>query len=78
MATISATLDKSPLDTSALPSTVKESGLGDVEAQLRWRWSKETDTRPEFFSYFETVFPLQRSKPSDWNCPSGSSSSARA
>ena len=63
VATISATLDKSPLDTSELPSTVKESGLGDVEAQLRWRWGKETDTRPEFFSYVETVFPLQRSKP---------------
>ncbi len=57
MAGISATLDKSPLDTSTLPARVEESGLGDVEAQLRWRWRRETDTRPELFSYFETVFP---------------------
>ncbi len=57
MAGISARLDKSPLDTSTLPARIEESGLGDVEAQLRWRWRRETDTRPELFSYFETVFP---------------------
>jgi hypothetical protein len=54
---ISAALDKSPLDTSTLPARIEESGLGDVEAQLRWRWRRETDNRPELFSYFETVFP---------------------
>jgi hypothetical protein len=59
---ISASLDKSPADTSALPARLEQSGLGDVEAQLRWRWKKETDARPEFFSYFETVFPFQQSK----------------
>jgi hypothetical protein len=59
---ISATLDKSPEDTSAMPAQLKQSGLGDVEAQVRWRWSKETDTRPEFFSYAETVFPFQKTK----------------
>jgi hypothetical protein len=67
---ISASLDKSPLDTSAMPAQLKQSGLGDVEAQLRWRWKRETDSRPEFFSYLETVFPLQQSKPligtSEW------------
>ena len=57
MAGISASLDKSPLDTSTLPARLEESGVGDVEAQLRWRWRKETDRRPELFSYFETVFP---------------------
>lgn len=61
-AAISASLDKSPEDTSALPARLEQSGLGDVEAQLRWRWKKETDTRPELFSYFETVFPFQQSK----------------
>jgi hypothetical protein len=61
-AMISASLQKSPLDTSALPQRLEQSGLGDVEAQLRWRWRKETDTRPEIFSYFETTFPFQRSK----------------
>lgn len=59
---ISASLDKSPLDTSTMPQRLEQSGLGDVEAQLRWRWKKETDSRPEFFSYAETTFPFQRSK----------------
>jgi len=49
---------------------LKESGLGDVESQLRWRISKETETRPEYFSFFEVVFPLQKDKfligTSDW------------
>lgn len=62
VAGISASLDKSPLDTSAMPARLTQSGLGDVEGQLRWRWKKETDSRPEFFSYFETTFPFQRSK----------------
>ena len=59
---ISASLDKSPLDTSSMPARLEQTGLGDVEAQLRWRWKKETDSRPEFFSYFETTFPFQKSK----------------
>ena len=62
VATISASLDKSPDDRSALPSRLKESGLGDVEGQLRWRWNKETESRPEYFSYFEVVAPAQRTK----------------
>lgn len=59
VATIAASLAKSSLDLSPLPARVEESGLGDVEGQLRWRWRPETDTRPELFSYFETVFPFQ-------------------
>lgn len=59
---ISASLDKSPEDVSSMPPRLKQAGLGDVEAQLRWRWKKETDSRPEFFSYAETTFPFQRSK----------------
>ena len=61
-AVISATLDKAPDDTTPVPPRLEESGLGDVEAQLRWRWRRETQTRPELFSYFETTFPLQRDK----------------
>lgn len=61
-AVITATLEKSPADPSAMPERVRESGLGDVEAQLRWRWKEETATGPEAFTYFETVFPVQRSK----------------
>jgi hypothetical protein len=42
-----------------LPDEIEESGLGDVEGQLRWRWATETSGRPEVFSYFETVVPTQ-------------------
>jgi hypothetical protein len=61
-AVISATQHKSPSDTSAMPARLEESGLGDVEGQLRWRWNRESESRPEIFSYFETVFPVQKAK----------------
>jgi hypothetical protein len=59
---ISARQDKSPEDPSNMPARLEESGLGDVEGQLRWRWNRETERAPELFSYFETVFPLQKDK----------------
>lgn len=61
-AVIDATVTSAAGDTSSMPDELNESGLGDVEAQVRWRWSRETERRPEFFSYFETVFPLQKDK----------------
>jgi hypothetical protein len=61
-AVMSASLEKSPQDFTVLPARLEQSGLGDVEGQIRWRWRNETETRPEWFSYFETVFPFQRSK----------------
>jgi len=61
-AVIDARLTKSEDDPSEMPDELHESGLGDVESQLRWRWAKETEQRPEFFSYFETVFPLQKNR----------------
>jgi len=57
---ISAEQHKSKDDPTAMPNKIKESGIGDVESQLRWRWNKETESSPEIFSYFETVFPLQK------------------
>jgi hypothetical protein len=54
---ISAKLAKSPSDTTGMPDTLKADGLSDVEAQLRWRWNRESASSPEFFNYFETVFP---------------------
>jgi hypothetical protein len=57
---IGAELEKSSSDTSAMPRDLAESGLGDVEAQLRWRFLEETAGRPEAFLLFETVFPLQK------------------
>lgn len=58
-AVIQAELKKGDEDHSDFPETIEKSGLGDVESQLRVRWSKETESRPEFFSYLETVFPTQ-------------------
>jgi hypothetical protein len=70
IATISATQEKSPDDPTAMPASITESGLGDVEGQVRWRWTEETSRAPELFSYFETVFPLQKNRQligtSDW------------
>lgn len=62
IARMSASLEKSPDDVSAFPPRLEQSGLGDVESQIRWRWRAETASRPEMFSYFETVFPFQREK----------------
>lgn len=59
---ITATLEKSPDDPSATPARIKESGLGDVQAELRYRLIKETENTPEVFGYFETVFPLQKDR----------------
>src|SRR5574341_8598 len=54
---IDAKFNKSDQDTSAVPAEIKESGLSDVEGQFRWRWNHESEKTPEFFSFFETVFP---------------------
>lgn len=65
-----ATFDKAPDDPSAVPTHFEESGLGDVETQLRWRWRAETADRPELFSFVKVVFPFQKDKvlvgTSDW------------
>lgn len=63
IAGIAATLDKSPHDPSTLPARIEESGLGDVEGQVRWRWNRENATRPEVFSYTEFVMPHAADKP---------------
>lgn len=65
-----ATFDKAADDPSGVPARLEESGLGDVETQLRWRWREETATRPELFSFLKVVFPLQKDEvligTSDW------------
>ena len=61
-AVIDATLETSLDDLSGIPEKIHESGLGDVEGQLRARWFRETERRPEVFSYFEAVAPLQKDK----------------
>jgi hypothetical protein len=70
VAGIDATLEKSCDDPSEMPDTLSESGLGDVQMQLDWRWVKETEHRPEVFSYAEVVFPFNKDDiligTSDW------------
>lgn len=61
-AIIDASLEKSSTDTSAMPAKLTESGLGDVQTQVDWRWLTETARRPEIFSYAEVVYPLQKDK----------------
>ena len=63
VAAIHASFDKSAADTSAVPQHLVESGLGDVEGEIRWRWRRETAERPELFSYAEVVVPHHRDKP---------------
>jgi hypothetical protein len=60
---IHASLVKSPEDPTAMPEKLAESGLGDVQVQVDWMWSKETARRPGFFSYGEIVVPHHASKP---------------
>jgi hypothetical protein len=62
-AVIKASFNKSPADTSGLPPQIDESGFGDVEGQIRWRWRTETERRPEWFSYAELVVPHAKDKP---------------
>ncbi len=57
---IRASLVKAPSDSSALPARIEQSGLGNVETQLRRRWHHENGRRPEVFSYAEAVFPHHR------------------
>lgn len=60
MAYIRASLDRAAMDASGVPARLSESGLGDVEGQVRWRWRRETAARPEFFSFVEAVVPRGR------------------
>jgi hypothetical protein len=62
VAVIDATLTTAADDPSSLPDKLHESGLGDIEGQIRWRWNRETDRRPEVFSYAELVVPHAKDK----------------
>jgi hypothetical protein len=58
----SASQKKASNDPSDMPHTFRESGLGDTEAQIRYRLLDETQWRPELTGFFEVVFPLQENK----------------
>lgn len=56
------TFHKASNDTSAVPNRIRESGVGDTEFQIRWRWLTETAARPEALFFLKGVFPLQTNK----------------
>jgi len=62
LAATKASLEKSPADPSNLPSKVEESGLTSYETQLRWRWGRETEHRPELWGYLDVVYPINKRK----------------
>lgn len=74
-AVITAELRKDRLDSATVPQRFRESGLGDVEGQIRWRVQRENEHRPEVYTFFETVFPLQRTRhiigTQDWEFSAG-------
>ena len=57
-----ATQHKASGDTSAMPSTLSEHGLGDTEGQIRWRFVHESQGVPEVLAFFEYVLPLQKER----------------
>lgn len=73
-AVITARLEKATND-PVTPATIEESGTGDVEGQIRFRFLEETERRPEVFGYFEAVSPQQREKlligTPDWELKGG-------
>lgn len=61
-AIVSQTLNKSPLDTFATPARIHESGIADIEAQLRAHLMTESAHRPEIFGFVEVTIPSHRKK----------------
>jgi hypothetical protein len=57
-----AHFEKSPLDTFATPSVIKESGVADIEAHIRARLWKESSGRPELYGFVEVTPPTQKHK----------------
>lgn len=58
----SAHFSKAPDDPSAVPARIEESGLGEIESQIRWRWIAESPRRPELFSFAKVSYPFQKHK----------------
>jgi len=67
--------EKAPDDPSAVPPSLEESGLGDVDMQVRWLWNEEAEHRLKLFSFFELTPPFQKNKTligtGDWEASLG-------
>jgi hypothetical protein len=56
------TLSKSARDTFPTPAKIAESGITDLEAQIRLRPLRETARRPEVYAFLEITARAQRNK----------------
>jgi hypothetical protein len=72
---VTARLDKSPTDAFPTPSVTRQSGLTDLEAQVRARLLSESASRPELFGFVELVARSHRSQvligEADWDAKPG-------
>lgn len=59
---ISARFDKSRLDPFPTPTRIEESGLADIEGQIRARLIREGSSHPELFGYLEITAPSHTDK----------------
>lgn len=58
-----AKLDKAPEDTTGMPDTTEESGLGDVRTRLTWRWLRENEHHPELWLFEDLLLPHDSGNP---------------
>jgi hypothetical protein len=74
-ACIGAELRKSPADPSTLPARIRQSGLTDLEGQVRLRLMDENGRRPEIFAFAEVTAPSQKRErligDEDWDLKPG-------
>jgi hypothetical protein len=72
---VTARLEKSPADSFATPAVTRQSGVADLEAQVRARLLRETSGRPELFGFVELAARSQRSRvligELDWDAKPG-------
>lgn len=61
-AVIDASFEKDPADASGTPALIEESGMGDIEGQITYRWLIEDERKPEVFSFVEAVGPHDKQK----------------
>jgi hypothetical protein len=59
---VSARFTRSPLDTTATPAEIRESGLGDFAGQVRVRVARERGRRPEVWGSLEVIPANQKRK----------------
>ena len=61
-AVISATVEESSADSSASPDKIEESGLGNLEGQLRVRWTRGDDRRQRSSATLRPSLPCRRTE----------------